>query len=69
MYDSTSHGGAGIAVPVPRAAEVAALLDDADVVDARLAQPRAGEQAAEAAADDQHLDLVGQRLALEPVPT
>ena len=58
-------GGAGIAVPVPRAAEVAALLDDADVVDPRLPQPGAGEQAAEAAADDQHLDLVEQRLALE----
>ena len=65
MYDSTSHIAPGIAVPVPGAAEVAALLDDADVVDARLAQPRAGEQAAEAAADDDDLDLVGQRLALD----
>ena len=58
---------ARVAVPVPGAAEVAALLDHADVVDARLAQPGAGEQAAEAAADDQHLDLVGQRLAFDRV--
>ena len=65
MYDSTSHAAPGIAVPVPGAAEVAALLDEPDVVDAGLAQAGAGEQAAEAAADDQHLDLVGQRLALD----
>ena len=58
-------GGTGIAVPVPRAAEVAALLDDPDVVDAGLAQSRPGEQASEAAADDQHLDLVEQRLAFD----
>ena len=50
---------ARVAVPVPRAAEVAALLDDADVVDAGLAQAGAGEQAAEAAADDDDVDLVG----------
>ena len=50
---------AGIAVPVPGAAEVAALLDDADALDPGLAQPGAGHQAAEAAADDQHVDLVG----------
>ncbi len=58
-------GGAGVAVPVPRATEVAALLDDADVVDAGLAQPGAGEQPAEASADDQHLHVVDQRLAFE----
>ncbi len=57
--------GAGIAVPVPGAAEVAALLDEADVVDARLAEPSAGEESAEAAADDQYLDLVGQRFPFE----
>ena len=56
---------ARVAVPVPGAAEVAALLDDAHVVDAGLAQPRAGQQAAEAAADDHHLDLVGERRARE----
>ncbi len=59
--------GAGIAVPVPGSAEVAALLDQADVVDARLAEPSAGEESAEAAADDQYLDLVGQRFPFERV--
>ena len=54
-----------IAVPVPGAADLAALLDQADVFDPRLAQPRAGEQAAEAATNDHHPDLVGQRLALD----
>ena len=54
-----------VPVPVPGAAEVAALLDDADVVDASLAQPSAGEQAAEPAADDDDFDLIGERLALD----
>ncbi len=35
------------------------------LVDAALAQPGAGEQPAEAAADDDHVDLVGERLALD----
>jgi len=52
-----------VPVPVPGAAEVAALLDDADVVDAGLAQAGPGEEAPEAAADDQHLDLVGERIS------
>ena len=43
---------ARVPVPVPGAAEVAALLDDAKVVDARLPEPGAGDQAGEAAADD-----------------
>ena len=55
---------AGVAVPVPGAAEVAALLDDADVVDAGLAEPGAGDQPGEPAADEGHGDLVDQRLAL-----
>ena len=36
---------------------------DADVFDAGLAQARADQQPAEAAADDQHLDVVVQRRA------
>ena len=56
--------GAGVAVPVPGAAEVAALLDDADVVDARLLQPGAGDEPGEAAADERDRDVVGDRLAL-----
>ena len=50
---------ARVAVPVPGAAEVAALLDDADVVDAGLLQPRAGHEPGEAAADDRDRDVVG----------
>src|SRR5205085_11440295 len=56
---------ARIAVPVPRAAEVAAALDDAYVLDAGFAQASAREQTAEAAADDDDLDLVEERRALE----
>ena len=56
---------AWIAVPVPGPAEVAALLDDANVLHPGLAQPRGGQQAAEAAADHHHLDLIGQGRAGE----
>ena len=52
---------ARIAVPVPGAAEVAARLDDAEVVEARFAQASAGQQARETAADDRDLDLLAQR--------
>ena len=58
-------GRAGIAVPVPGAAEVAALFDEADIVDPRLAQASAGQQTAKAAADHHRLDLVGQGFAGE----
>ena len=56
---------AGIAIPVPGASEVAALLDDADILDPGLAQTRRGQEAAEAAADDHHVDRVGEGLAGE----
>ena len=56
---------AGIAVPVPGAAEVAGALDDADLLEAGFAQAGAHQQAAEAAADDRELDLVEHRLARE----
>ena len=55
--------GTRVAVPVPRAAEVAAFLDDANVLDARLAQPRTGQEAAEAATDHHDIDVVLKRLA------
>jgi hypothetical protein len=58
--------GARIAVPVPRAPEVAALLDDADVPDASLLQPGAGDEAGEPAPDEGHGDLVVPRVALDP---
>ncbi len=51
--------GAWVAVPVPGATEVAALVDDADIVDARLLEPGAGDQPREAAADERHGDVVG----------
>jgi hypothetical protein len=57
--------GAGIAVPVPGAAEVAGVLHHADALEAGLAQPRAHQQAAEPAADDRELHLVGDRVAGE----
>ncbi len=55
----------GVAIPVPRAAEVATLLDEADVGDAAFAEAGAGEQAAEAAADDDDIGVVGERLAFD----
>ena len=54
--------GTRVAVPVPSAAEVAALLDDADVLDAGLAQPGTGQEPAEAAADHHDIDVVLERL-------
>ena len=54
-------GRAGIAVPVPGAAEVAALLDDADVVDTGLTQPGRRQLAAESSANDDDLDVLAQR--------
>src|SRR4029077_14794169 len=54
---------ARITVPVPGAAEVAALLDDADAIYARLAQTRSRQQTTEAAPDDQNIDILAQGLA------
>src|SRR5262249_61979344 len=56
---------ARVAVPVPGAAEVAALFDDAHVVDPGLAQARAREQSAEATADHHHFYIAGDRVAGE----
>ena len=58
---------ARVTVPVPGAAEVAALLDDPHVVDAGFVQLGAGDQPGEPAADERHGDLVEQRLALDGV--
>ena len=58
-------GRTGVAVPVPGAAEVAALFDQPDVFDVCFAQSRAGQQTAEPATDHHHIDVVGQRLAME----
>src|SRR5205085_3481414 len=56
---------AGVAVPVPRSAEVAAFLDHTDVFDAGLAQSSPREQPTESATDDHDVDSVGQRLPVE----
>ena len=57
--------GARISVPVPGAAEVAALLDDAYIVDAGLFQSGAGHQAGEPATDERNRHVVEQRVALD----
>src|SRR5206468_2363559 len=54
--------GAGIAVPVPRAADVARLLDQTDALEPSLAEPGAGEQSAEPGADDGDVDVVEERI-------
>ena len=54
---------ARIPVPVPGAAEVAALLDDADILNAGFRQPRGGGEPGKAAADEGEGDVVGLRLA------
>ncbi len=53
-----------IAVPVPSPAEVAALLDDPNALDPGFTQPRRNQQPAEPTADDDDIDLVGQRRTL-----
>ena len=57
--------GAGIAVPVPGAAEVPSLFDYPNVVHPGLLEANAGQQAADPAADDENLHLVVQRLPAE----
>ena len=49
---------ARITVPVPGPAEVSALFDYADVLDASLAQTRARHQTTKAATDDQDSHIV-----------
>jgi len=54
---------AGIVIPVPGPAEVAAGLDYPEVADTGLFEPSTGEQTREAAADNNYLDLIRQRFA------
>ncbi len=58
---------AWVTIPVPGAAEIAALFDHPDARDAMFAEPRPSEQAAEPATDDNHIGLVGQRRSLDQV--
>ena len=53
---------AGVAVPVPGAAEVGAGFDQQDVFDAPFLKPRRRHHAAEAAADDHHGHFPLQRI-------
>ena len=50
--------GAGIAIPIPGAADIAALFDDPNISDAGLAQARAGQQPTEPSANDHHVHVV-----------
>jgi hypothetical protein len=54
---------AGVTVPVPGAAEITALLDDAHVLHAGLDQARSGHQPGESAADEGEGDVIGLRSA------
>ena len=56
--------GARIAIPIPRTAEVTALLDDPHIVDAGLLQRRARNEARKASADEDHLDVIEEWLAV-----
>ena len=57
--------GAGIAVPVPGPAKISGLLDDANIRDAGLLQPRCCKEAAKAPADNHRIELFLQRGARE----
>ena len=54
-----------VPVPVPGAAEVAALLNDTDVVETGLAEAAAHQQTTKSAANDHDVDVVSDRLALD----
>jgi hypothetical protein len=56
-------GYSGVPIPIPGATDVAATFDDSNALNPLVAQPRRCQQGGEAAADEQHLDLVIDRLA------
>ena len=58
-------GDPRVAVPVPGATHVGRPVDQPHTLDTQLAQPRTRQQAAEAGADDRHVNLVGERVARE----
>ena len=55
---------AGVAVPVPGAADAAGLVDEANAFDAGLAQVGAGGHTGDAAAEDDDVDLVDDGITL-----
>ena len=58
---------AGVPIPVPRPADVAALLAEADVLETGLAKSVPQQQTCETCTDDQDLAFVGERIALDRV--
>src|SRR5438552_16176655 len=56
---------AGIAVPVPGPAKIPRFLDNTNIGDPGLLQPRRRQQAAKTAADDEHVEFFVQRGARE----
>ena len=59
-------GRAGVGVVAPGAADVVAALDDEQVVAAVLDQPDGGAESTEAAADDEHADVLALGTAGSP---
>ena len=57
--------GAGVPVPVPGAAKISGLLDDANVGDPGLLKPSRRQEAAKASADDHHVKLFLKRRTCE----
>jgi hypothetical protein len=55
-----------VAVPVPRPADAAGMVDDPYALHAGLAQVGAGQHPGDAAAHDDDVDLLDDRLALDP---
>ncbi len=55
----------GVAVPVPGPADAARLVDDADPLDAGLAELRAGEDSGDPPAHDDDIDVVDDGIALD----
>ena len=58
-------GGTGVAVPIPSAAKVTGLVDDADVLISLGAQAGSGQESAKATANDDDFDLADDRRAAE----
>ena len=56
---------ARVAVPVPGAPDAARLVDDADPLDAGLAEVGAGQDPGDPPAHDHDVDVVGDRVALD----
>ena len=55
----------GVTVPVPSAAEVAALFDDAEIGDSLVLEINAGEHAGETAANNDDFGFFNNRIASE----